>query len=382
MSTSSFSTFSRLRSRAGAVSSSPTRTTIRTPKRWLSPRVSPRRSRLCSIRIPSISHALAGIYQAQNRPADAQRVLALALSLPFPDNGGTLLAGTKLQYAGILMDAKHYDQALALYAQILQADPSNVSAWEGLISAQHEIGQDPEAIADVEKMPSAAYETALADPSFLAMLGAIYQQANQFEVAQGFLERSMKLQIAAGGQPSVALQLQLAAIYLLRNNTDQAYALYRQLLTDHPDRADAWKGLIATLTATHRDQEALQEIAQIPPAIRKQLEGDIDFLETEASLYATTGDTTHAVQYMNRVMVYYAKSKEQPPPNIAIQNVWLLYNMGNDRALYAALMRIGGRGDLTVAAARDCSGHLGQLERPPRRHRHGQRQRATRCRHS
>ena len=298
---------------------------------------------------PEYLHALAGIYQAQNRPADAQRVLALALSLPFPDNGGTLLAGTKLQYAGILMDARHYEQALALYSQILQTDPSNVSAWEGLISARHEMGQDPEAIADVEKMPSSAYETALADPGFLAMLGAIYQQANQFEVAQGFLERSMKLQIAVGGQPSVALQLQLAAIYLLRSNNDQAYALYRQLLTDHPDRADAWKGLIAALTATHRDQEALQEIAQIPPAIRKQLDGDIDFLETEASLYATTGDTTHAVQYMNRVMVYYAKSKEQPPPNIAIQNVWLLYNMDNDRALYAALMRIGSRGDLTVA---------------------------------
>ena len=88
------------------------------------------------------------------------------------------------------MDAKHYDQASALYSQILQSDPSNVSAWEGLISARHEIERDTEAIADVEKMPTAAYETALADPAFLAMLGAIYQQANQFEVAQGLLERS------------------------------------------------------------------------------------------------------------------------------------------------------------------------------------------------
>src|SRR5208282_1810223 len=121
-----------------------------------------------------------------------------------------LLVGTKLQYAGILMDAKHYDQALALYSQILQGDPSNVSAWEGLISAQHEMGKDTEAIAEVQKMPAATYETALADPGFLAMLGAIYQQANQFEVAQGLLERSVKLAIAAGGQPTVALQLQLA----------------------------------------------------------------------------------------------------------------------------------------------------------------------------
>jgi tetratricopeptide (TPR) repeat protein len=297
---------------------------------------------------PEYLHALASIYQALNRPAEAQHILALALSLPFPDNG-TLLAGTRLQYAGILMDAKHYDQALALFAQVLASDPSNVSAWEGRISAQHEKGQDTEAIADVQKMPAATYETALADPGFLATLGAIYQQTNQFEVAQGLLERSVKLAIAAGGQPSVALQLQLAAIYLVRNNTDQAYALYRQVLTDHPDRADAWKGLIAALTATHRDQEALQEIAQIPPAVRKQLDGDIDFLQTEASLYATTDDITHAVQYMNRVQAYYAKSKEEPPPNVEIQNVWLLYNMDNDRALYAALMRIGGRTDLTLA---------------------------------
>ena len=56
------------------------------------------------------------------------------------------------------------------------------------------------------------------------------------------LERSAKLQMAAGGQPSVAFQLQLAAIYLQRNNTDQAYAIYRQVLTAHPDRVDAWKG--------------------------------------------------------------------------------------------------------------------------------------------
>ncbi|MGB8846441.1 MAG: tetratricopeptide repeat protein, partial [Terracidiphilus sp.] len=193
------------------------------------------------------------------------------------------------------------------------------------------------------------YETALADPAFLAMLGAIYQQANQFEVAQGLLERSMKLQIAAGVQPSVQLQLQLAGIYLLRSNTDQAYAIYRQLLADHPDRADAWKGMIATLTATHRDQEALQEIAQIPAPVRKQLEADIDFLQTEASLYATTGDTTHAVQYMSRVQAYYARTKQPMPPDVEIQSLWLLYNMGNDRALYVALMRIGGRGDLTVA---------------------------------
>ena len=185
-------------------------------------------------------------------------MLAQALTLPFPENGGTLKTDTKLQYAGLLMEAKRYDQAAALYVQVLTADPYSLPAWMGLVSAHHEMGQDSQAIADVKKMPPATYEAALADPGFLSMLGAIYQQANQFEVAQGLLERSEKLQIAAGGHPSIALQLQLAAIYLQRNYTAQAYDIYRQVLTAHPDRADAWKGLIDALLATNRNTEALQ----------------------------------------------------------------------------------------------------------------------------
>jgi tetratricopeptide (TPR) repeat protein len=180
------------------------------------------------------------------------------------------------------------------------------------------------------------------------MLGAIYQQANQYEVAQGLLERSAKLQIAAGGQPGVALQLQLAAIYLLRNNTTQAYAIYSQVLKGNPERADAWKGLISTLLATNRNSEALQEIALIPAPVRKQLENDIEFEQTEAGLYAAAGDIPHAVGYMNRVQAHYARLKIQAPPNIDVQNAWLLYNTGNDRELYPALMRLGGRSDLTV----------------------------------
>ena len=308
----------------------------------------PPRVRLALERDPEYLSSLAGIYQAQGRGADAQRVLAQALALPFPDNGTGLKAGTRLQYAGILMEAKRYDQAAALYTQIINEDRSNVSAWLGLVSAHHELGQDTQAIADVQKMPPATYEVALGDPGFLSQLGAIYQQANQLEVAQGLLERSERLQTAAGGQPSVALELQLAGIYLLRNNTAQAYDIYNRVLKAHPDRADAWKGLIATLAATNRNAQALEEIALIPAPVRKQLESDFEFMQTEAGVYAASGDTAHAVEYMNRVQAHYARLKMQPPPNVDIQNAWLLYNTGNDRALYPALMRLGGRNDLTA----------------------------------
>ncbi len=70
-----------------------------------------RRSRPRSTRIPSICARSPPSIRPQNRTADAQRVLALALALPFPDNGARSRPTPSSQYAGILMEAKHYDQA-------------------------------------------------------------------------------------------------------------------------------------------------------------------------------------------------------------------------------------------------------------------------------
>lgn len=299
-------------------------------------------------RDPEYLRTLATIYHSLGRQADAQRVLAQALALPFPDEGANLKEGTRLQYAGILMEAKRYAQAIELYTQVLDENPNSLPAWMGLVSAHHELGADNQSIADVEKMPPSVYDAALSDVGFMSMLGAIYQQANQFDIAQGLLERSVKMQMKGGGQPTLELQLQLAAIYLERNNTAQAYAIYRQILLAHPDRVDAWKGLIGTLQATHREREALAEIALIPPAVRQKLESDNEFVQGEASMYASAGDTVHAIEYMNRVLSHYRGGKSQVPSKIELQYAWLLFNTKNDRQLYPVLMELGGRRDLTV----------------------------------
>jgi tetratricopeptide (TPR) repeat protein len=296
-------------------------------------------------RDPDYLQTLASIYQAEGRDADAQKVLAQALALPFPENGTTLKTGTRLQYAGILMQARRYDQAAELYKQVLGDDTNSLPAWMGLVTAQHQLQHDADAIGLVEKMPPDTYEAALADPGFLSMLGSIYAQANQFEVAQGLLERAAKLQ----SPPSLSVQIQLAAIYLQRNNTAQAYALYHQILETHPDNLDAWRGLIGALQVTNRNAEALQEIKLIPPAIRKQLEENVQFLQSEASLYATAGDTVNAIALFNRVQKHYATIRQQPPADVEIQSAYLLYNTFNDRELYAELMRLGARQDLTNA---------------------------------
>ena len=300
-------------------------------------------------RDPDFLRTLAAIYQAKGDDAAAQKVLAQALALPFPDDGATLKTGTRLQYAGILMQAKRYDQAAELYKQVLNDDTNSLPAWMGLITADHQLQMDKEAIDLVEKMPPNTYEAALSDPGFLSMLGAIYQQSNQLEIAQGLLERAAKLQSQGGGQPPLGAQIQLAGIYLQRNNTAQAYALYHQILEAHPDNLDAWRGLIGAMQLTHRDKEALQEIRLIPSAILAQLENDVQFMQTEASLYASAGDNVNAIALFNRVQKHYATLGQQPPADVEIQSAYILYNTFNDRALYPELMQLGARQDLTDA---------------------------------
>ena len=296
-------------------------------------------------RDPEYLQTLASLDEAAGRDADAQKVLAQALALPFPNNGAELKAGTRLQYAGILMQAKRYDQAAELYKQVINDDTNSLPAWMGLISAEHQLQHDADSIALVEKMPPDTYESALADAGFLSMLGSIYAQSNQFEIAQGLLERAAKLQ----SPPPLNLQIQLAAIYLQRNNTEQAFGLYHQILEAHPDNLDAWRGLIGALQVTNRNAEALQEIKLIPPDIRKQLETDVQFQQSEASLYAAAGDTANAIAIFDLVQKHYAALRQQPPADVDIQGAYLLYSTFNDRALYQTLMRIGARQDLTNA---------------------------------
>jgi tetratricopeptide (TPR) repeat protein len=298
-------------------------------------------------RDPDYLQNLASIYQAAGKEAEAQKVLAQALALPFPDDGSTLKTGTRLQYAGILMAARRYDQAAEMYKQVLAEETSNLPAWMGLVTAEHNLGHDNESIELVEKMPPDTYEAALADPGFLSMLGSIYATSNQLEIAQGLLERSAKIQAKSGGQPALSVQIQLASIYLQRNNTADAYALYHQILEAHPDNLDAWRGLIGTMQLTHREAEALQEIKLIPPSIRKQLEMDVQFLQSEGSLYANAGDTADAIEIFNQVQKHYATLHQEPPADVEIQQAYLLYNTFNDRALYPTLMSLGARQDLS-----------------------------------
>jgi hypothetical protein len=110
--------------------------------------------------------------------------------------------------------------------------------------------------------------------------------------------------------------------------------------------------LIDALHSTGHDQEALAQIQQMPPAIRQQLENDVNYLQTVGAIYNGLGQPQEAAVFLRRVQAHYAAQKISAPADIEIQNAWLLYNGMQDAALYQELMRLGARPDLTDAQRR------------------------------
>ena len=299
------------------------------------------------MRDPDFLRNLASAYSAVGRDADAQRVLRSALDLPFPADASRLKIETQLQFAALLQQANHVDQAAGLYRQVLAADMSNTGAWQGLVRAEHAMKSDEQALQTLQSMPPANYEAAMRDVGFQSTVASVYQGANKLEMAQQVLEHAVAQQTAANQKPGVGLELQLAGIYLSRNNTQQAYPIYRQVLAENSDRPDAWKGILAALHGSGHDQEALAQAQQIPASLKRQLEGDPEYLQTVGAIYNGLGQPRQAMAFINRVQQHYAAQNAAPPSDIDIQDAWLLFNGGNDAGLYRQLMLLGGRADLS-----------------------------------
>ncbi len=295
---------------------------------------------------PDFLRTLASAYSSVGRDADAQRVLRSALDMPFPPDAGGLKVETQLQYASLLQQANHLDQAAGLYRQVLAADPNNVSAWQGIVRVEHALKQEPQALQALTSMPPPIYETAMRDPGFQQTVASVYQSSNRLDAAQEILERAVNQQTAANQKPSTALELQLAGVYLSRNNTQQAYPIYRQVLSESPDRPDAWKGLLTVLHGANRDGEALSQAQQIPQQVRLQLENDPEYLQTMGAVYNALGQPRQAMVFISRVQQHYSAQHAATPADIDIQDAWLLFNGTNDAGLYRQLMLLGGRQDL------------------------------------
>jgi tetratricopeptide (TPR) repeat protein len=307
-------------------------------------------------RVPAAAHAqlmsdplflrsLASAYSAVGRDGDAQTVLASALKLPFPADAKGAKLDTQFQYAGILLATGHFDQASGLYRQLLAQDSSDVAAWQGLIEAEHGLGHDAEAVQTLQGMPPATSAIAMRDFVFLSDVASVNRGLKKLDVAQDLLQKAIAQQTAAGQKPLVAIELELAGVLMDQGSPQLAFPIYRRAANDSPNQADAWAGLVASLHQLGRDDDAAA--ASIPAPVNAQLQNNIGYLRTMASVYGGLGEPRKAATYLGRAEQVFADQGRLPPVDVAIQQAWLLCDGADDTALYRELMALGGRSDLT-----------------------------------
>ena len=292
--------------------------------------------------------SLSSAYSVVGRGGEAQKTLESAVKLPFPAGAKGLKVQTEVQLAGLLFGSNHLDQAEGLYAQVVAEDQGNTGAWQGLVRVRHALGHDDAALKTVESMPSATYTAAMREPGFEVTVAAVYEAEKKLDKAQDVLQQAATQQTSAGQKPAVAIEMQLANIYTERGNPQLAYPVYEQVITEDPEREDAWAGLLSSLHVTGHDSEAANQLKSIPPAVRAELEKNAGYLQTMASVYEALGRSREASPFLNRMEQDYASQSKAPPAELEIQNAWLLYNGMEDVNLYRQLMDLGGRTDLTV----------------------------------
>ena len=298
---------------------------------------------------PRYLQVLASVDSAAGRSGDAQKALDHALGLPLSADAKGLKTDLQLQLGGVLVTLHQPDQAAALYRQVLDGESGNVAAWKGLVAAVGTKGDDKETLAIVEGMPAATRETAMLDPAFAVTVAALCKSQNELEAAQDLLQKTITQETNAGQKPATAVEMALADIDIQRGQPQLAYPIYQQVLREAPARADAWAGLLTALHLTGHDNEALAQVQLIPAAARAQLETNLDYLQTMASVYEGQGRSREAAPYLHRAEQDYAAQHTTPPAKLEIENAWLLYNGMDDAGLYHQLMSLGARTDLTEA---------------------------------
>ena len=183
------------------------------------------------------------VYIAKNRLNEALRDLQSALAIE-PS------ASTKMRLAAVYLEAKQHMEAVALYRDVLKAEPSSKEALTGLTVALIESGKGDEAISQLESLIKTEPNRA----DLRAQLGELYlakspEKALEQYSAASKLEPSQPNHLIGTGSALVKLRRFQEAVNLLRETLAQnpreevAYFAHTNLATalfeldDYPNAA-------------------------------------------------------------------------------------------------------------------------------------------------
>lgn len=244
--------------------------------------------------------------------------------------------GQALGNAYKTMNQGQLDEARSRFAQILDKEPNNVKALEGLGDVAFKDKQFDDAARyyvqarafSKSREESTRLEKATKNAYFWS-----WMQSGSQNLASGQLQTAANAyRQALSTRPDDTLAVQgLAGTYLKMGQTRQATDLYADLTRKNPYNADAWLGYMQTLNQAGRSKEVLALSKKMPASISLKLERDPDYATVLASAESDAGQHKKALKLLQNAIV---QAKPAQKTDLSIQKGWLLYKMKDDAALY------------------------------------------------
>jgi tetratricopeptide (TPR) repeat protein len=262
--------------------------------------------------------------------------------------GMDLPLGLQLRFGGLFLRHGHAAESATVFETVTQKAPETIDAWEGLLGALVQQREEARARRALEKMPPDTYQLGLKRPGFLRTLAAIHIAQNDLEAAQDCLSRFVQVSADPDSPTGLEVRRQLAGIWVQLGKREAAEALLRQMARSHPENGEIRKALVGALHHFGRDRAALEEDRHIPADA--QVRSDPDYLALLASCETSVGNLEEALRLMRRSISLTNEEKKTVTAGREIQFAWLLLNtQGEPRELYAQLLQIGKRSDLSAA---------------------------------
>ncbi len=250
--------------------------------------------------------SLARFWEAMGAGADAQKQDKTAEALAEFQRARLLRPSSPEAMegaAGALMQAGNSAEAATVYAQELQTAPHRMEAWRGLLMAQTQNGDMEAAVNTAGRIPRDLRASLERDPGYLtAVMRASLATGHKAEADQA-VEHALSLPFPDHGRGlPLDQQLQYAGLLLSAQHYAAALSLYRQIVTEEPENAGAWRALIAAQHQLHHDEDALNTVSQMPSSALGESEKREDFLALLGSVYQGLDETARAQQYLERAL--------------------------------------------------------------------------------
>lgn len=244
------------------------------------------------------------------------RLAELILRLVPDDDGPRLIMAWSCLEAG--------DDACAeeLFRKVLQRDPDNISALEGLVVLLERQGRTDEAITLAEGAPSG--------PHFLPVLTRLYRAeaarsftAEDYSQTLHWLDRHAAIAPDDSDDPELLAMLGWALFHSGRH--EQALDVFAtRLASEAPDDGDALVGMVSSLQALGRGHEAIPLLEarreRLTPELRNVL----------GTLYCTLGNEEFTSGSLDQAVVYLRHCVDLAPDVGAVQLLgWSLYQLGD-----------------------------------------------------